>query len=90
MVEATLDLDELTNHNFVIKPDFNDRLRNIKERLDEVRDNLDDQHAKAGRDLGMELNKKLHLENHSTYGYCLRVTRNVSGTYDEFGANFER
>lgn len=31
-----------------------------------------------GRDLGLELDKKLHLENNPTYGYCFRVTKNVS------------
>lgn len=75
MVEATLDLSELANHNFVIKPDFDDKLRMIKESLDEVRDALDEQHRKAGKELKLELDKRLHLENHSLYGYCLRVTR---------------
>lgn len=75
MVEATLDLDELANHNFVIKPDFDDKLRRIKDSLDEIRDSLDEQHRLAGKELKLDIEKKLHLENHSTYGYCLRVTR---------------
>lgn len=31
-------------------------------------------------DLDMELDKKLHLENSPTYGYCFRVTKNVCST----------
>jgi DNA mismatch repair protein MSH2 len=75
MVEATLDLSELENHNFVIKPDFDEKLRTIKDSLDQVRDQIDEQHRLAGKDLKLDIEKKLHLENHSTYGYCLRVTR---------------
>ena len=75
LVEATVDLNELTHHNFVIKPDFDDNLRQIKEALDETRDKLDEQHRLAGKELRMDTEKKLHLENHHVYGYCLRVTR---------------
>ena len=75
LVEATLDLSELAQHNFVIKPDFDDNLRQIKEALDDTRDKLDEQHRLAGKELRMDTEKKLHLENHHVYGYCLRVTR---------------
>ncbi|EST05312.1 DNA mismatch repair protein MutS, core [Kalmanozyma brasiliensis GHG001] len=79
LVEATLDLNELTHHNFVIKPDFDDNLRQIKEALDDTRDKLDEQHRLAGKELRMDTEKKLHLENHHVYGYCLRVTRTDAG-----------
>ncbi|CBQ73427.1 probable DNA mismatch repair protein MSH2 [Sporisorium reilianum SRZ2] len=79
LVEATLDLNELAQHNFVIKPDFDDNLRQIKEALDDTRDKLDEQHRLAGKELRMDTEKKLHLENHHVYGYCLRVTRTDAG-----------
>lgn len=79
LVEATIDLNELTHHNFVIKPDFDDNLRQIKEALDDTRDKLDEQHRLAGKELKMDTEKKLHLENHHVYGYCLRVTRTDAG-----------
>lgn len=37
MVEQTLDLDELDNHNYVIKPDYDPRLQEIAGKLTEVR-----------------------------------------------------
>jgi DNA mismatch repair protein MSH2 len=77
MVEATLDLDELQHHNFVIKADYDDKLRRIKTSLDAVRDNLDDEHRRVGKQLNIDITKRLHLENHSSYGYCFRVTRTV-------------
>lgn len=43
-----------------------------------MRDELDEEHVEVGDDLGIELDKKLHLENNQGYGYCLRLTKNVS------------
>lgn len=38
---------------------------------------MDAEHARVGRELGLELDKKLRLENDATYGYCFRLTKNV-------------
>jgi DNA mismatch repair protein MSH2 len=40
-------------------------------------DGLDAEHREVGQDLGLELDKKLHLENNPTHGYCFRVSKNV-------------
>ncbi|KAF9508136.1 hypothetical protein BS47DRAFT_1398014 [Hydnum rufescens UP504] len=75
MVEQTIDLDELDKHNYVIKPEYNSRLQELAASLAEVRDALDTEHRGVGEDLGLELDKKLHLENHSSYGYCFRLSK---------------
>ena len=49
-----------------------------------MRDGLDEEHGKAGEDLGLELDKKLHLENSPVYGYCFRLTKNVSHSVSYF------
>jgi hypothetical protein len=67
----------MTSHNYVIKPDFDEGLQEIKERLIEARDGLDEEHQRVGRDLSLDTDKKLHLENQQVYGYCLRVTKAV-------------
>ena len=36
MVEQTLDLEELDRHNYVIKPDFDERLQELAQKLMEV------------------------------------------------------
>lgn len=36
MVEQTLDLDELDNHNYVIKPDYDPKLQELAGKLTEV------------------------------------------------------
>ncbi|KAF5369844.1 hypothetical protein D9758_001399 [Tetrapyrgos nigripes] len=89
MVEQTLDLDELDKHNYIIKPDYDPKLQELAEKLGEVRDSLDEEHKDVGRDLDIELDKKLHLENNPTYGYCFRLTKNdaknLSKKYIELG-----
>jgi DNA mismatch repair protein MSH2 len=79
MVEATVDLDALDNHEFIIKPDFDDQLRTIRKRLDKLKYDMDVEYRRAGKDLGQELDKKLFLENHRVHGWCLRLTRTESG-----------
>ncbi|KAJ7885085.1 muts domain V-domain-containing protein [Mycena olivaceomarginata] len=51
MVEQTIDLEELDRHNYVIKPEYDENLGALAEKLN---------------------------ENNQTYGYCFRVTKNVS------------
>ncbi|GAA5858048.1 hypothetical protein JCM8547_006678 [Rhodosporidiobolus lusitaniae] len=76
LVETTIDLSELSRHNFVIKPEFDDSLRELMEKLEGVRDGLDDEHKSVARDLNMDPNGKvLHFEQHSMFGYCFRLTR---------------
>lgn len=77
MVEQTLDLSELERHNYVIKPDYDPRLRKLADQISAARDGLDEEHRDVANDLNLELDKKLHLENSATYGYCFRLTKNV-------------
>ncbi|PPQ65114.1 hypothetical protein CVT24_003005 [Panaeolus cyanescens] len=91
MVEQTLDLDELDNNNYVIKPEYDPKLQELADKLSKIRDGLDSEHHDTGEDLGLELDKKLHLENHQVYGYCFRVTKTdgnkVSKKYIELGTS---
>lgn len=78
MVETTIDLEELDRHNYVIKPEFDEGLVELKTRLEAVRDGLDGEHRTVARNLDMETdNKILHFEQNPLYGYCFRLTRKV-------------
>ena len=77
MVETTVDLDALDNHEFKIKPEFHEDLRNISTRIDELKSKMDVEHKRAARDLGVEIDKKLFLEDHRVHGWCFRLTRTV-------------
>ena len=79
MVETTVDLDALDNHEFIIKPEFDDSLRIIRKKLDKLKNDMEAEHRKVGRDLGQDTEKKLFLENHRVHGWCFRLTRNEAG-----------
>ena len=82
MVQDTLDLDELENHNFVVKPDYDAELQLLADKLKDIRDGLDTEHKRVGRELDMDLDKKLHLENSPVHGYCFRISKNVSTSWE--------
>ncbi|KAL7268791.1 MSH2 protein [Rhizina undulata] len=79
LVEATVDLKALDNHEYIIKPEFNDDLKIIRERLDKLKGEMDREHRKIGRDLSLDVDKKLFMENHKVHGWCFRLTRTESG-----------
>ncbi|KAL2826976.1 muts domain V-domain-containing protein [Aspergillus cavernicola] len=79
MVETTVDLDALENHEFIIKPEFDDSLRVIRKKLDKLRHDMYLEHKGVARDLDQEMDKKLFLENHRMHGWCFRLTRNEAG-----------
>ncbi|KAK4192287.1 putative DNA mismatch repair protein msh-2 [Podospora australis] len=79
MVETTVDLDALENHEFIIKPDFDDSLRVIRKRLDKLRSEMDREFSEAANDLEQEKDKKIFLENHRVHGWCMRLTRTEAG-----------
>ncbi|KAI9459285.1 DNA mismatch repair protein MutS [Boletus coccyginus] len=67
MVETTLDLASLDTHIYTIKPEYDEGLQRLATKLMEARDGLDAEHRVIGKDLGLSLDKKLHLENSATY-----------------------
>jgi DNA mismatch repair protein MSH2 len=79
MVETTVDLDALDNHEYIIKPEFDDSLRTIRKKLDRLRYDMDNEFSAAADDLGQEQDKKIFLENHKVHGWCMRLTRTEAG-----------
>lgn len=79
MVETTVDLDALDRHEFIIKPEFDEALRILRQKLDKVQSDMASEHRRVGKDLDQELEKKLFLENHRVHGFCFRLTRTEAG-----------
>ncbi len=79
MVETTVDLEALDNHEFIIKSEFDESLRTIRKRLDKLKREMESEHKRAGDDLNQDTEKKLFLENHKVHGWCFRLTRNEAG-----------
>ena len=80
MVEATIDLAALEDHQFVIKPDFDDNLKTYRKRMDDLKEEMTQEHIRVGNDLKQDTEKKLKLEQQHVYGWCLRLTRNEAGS----------
>jgi DNA mismatch repair protein MSH2 len=79
-VEDTIELSDIHHGRTVLKATLDGDLEALQEDLVRVRDLLDDEHDRVAKDLGVEKNKKLHLENHQVYHYSLRITKAVSPT----------
>lgn len=79
MVETTVDLEAVDNHEYKIKPEFDDSLRIITKKIEKLRSEMDSEHRVASKDLGQEMDKKLFLEHHKVYGWCMRLTRTEAG-----------
>lgn len=75
MVETTVDLDALDHHEFIIKPEFDESLRTIRQKLDRLKNDMEVEHKRVGKDLDQDTDKKLFLENHRVHGWCFRLTR---------------
>ena len=91
MVETTVDLAALDNHEFIIKPEWDDTLRIVRKKLTKLRAGMSEEHVRVGGDLEQDLDKKLFLENHRVHGWCFRLTRTEAGcirnkkAYSEIG-----
>lgn len=80
LVETTVDLDAIDNHEFIIKPEFNEDLQNIKARIDDLKADMNQEHKHASKDIGLEIHKKLFLEDHKAHGWCFRLTKTEAGS----------
>ncbi|CAG8485215.1 3624_t:CDS:2, partial [Gigaspora rosea] len=63
LVETTVDFEAAEHHHYVLKVDFNDELKVIKEKLDKTIREMNKKHQIVGRKLGLDTEKKLHFEN---------------------------
>ncbi|ORX58397.1 DNA mismatch repair protein [Piromyces finnis] len=75
LVESTIDLEATEDHEYLIKAEFDEDLLKLREEMKSLLVEINEESEKAADDLGLELNKKLKLENNSMYGYHFRIPR---------------
>ncbi|KAJ3142593.1 MutS-like protein [Physocladia obscura] len=75
MVETTVDIAAAENHEYVIKADFDEALQATKVAKEKLEKQLVPEAERVADDLGVEYEKKLKLEQHSQYGWHLRLTK---------------
>ncbi|PVU98376.1 hypothetical protein BB560_005685 [Smittium megazygosporum] len=74
MVEATIDLELVDSHQYVVKPDYDENLQSNE--MDQAMKLMVREQSRVADALNMEAEKKLKLEKSSLYGYCFRLSRN--------------
>ncbi|KAK7068453.1 MutS-like protein [Halocaridina rubra] len=74
MIETTVDMEQAKNGEYVIKPDFDEALSDLRETMNNLEGDIQRQLRKAANDLSLEPGKSIKLESNAQLGYFLRVT----------------
>ncbi|KAJ3212968.1 MutS-like protein, partial [Dinochytrium kinnereticum] len=75
LVETTIDLEAAENHEYLIKADFDSHLEETRVAKKKLEKQLLPEASRVADDLGVDLEKKLKLEQNSVYGWHLRLTK---------------
>ena len=73
MIETTLDFNAASQNNYRVNPSFDDELKVLYDKQEEVRGNIEASLNKIARYIGLD-KKNIKLELSSQHGYCFRVT----------------
>ncbi|KAI7828283.1 muts domain V-domain-containing protein [Kickxella alabastrina] len=75
LVETTVDLEMADQHEFMLRADFDEALQDTRAQMDSAMDLILAQLQQVSDALDLEAYKKVKLEKHASFGYCLRVSR---------------
>ncbi|XP_057804951.1 DNA mismatch repair protein MSH2 [Salvia miltiorrhiza] len=75
LVEASVDLDQLENGEYMISSGYDSQLLTLKNEQESLEHQIHDLHITAANDLDLALDKALKLEKGTQYGYAFRITK---------------
>ncbi|KAF9134450.1 MutS-like protein, partial [Mortierella sp. 14UC] len=78
LVETTIDLDSIDNHEYLIKADFDQGLKVLRKKMETLKLEMQREHERVSVVLNMEVDKKLKMEDHQIHGWGFRLSRNDS------------
>nr|CAD7199111.1 unnamed protein product [Timema douglasi] len=74
MIESTIDMDLVDRGEFLVKPDFDDDLQEMRNSMNSIEDQIKKLLSRVASDLNLEAGKTLKLESNNQLGYFFRVT----------------
>lgn len=73
-LENATSASAFSNSMLAINPEYDESLMNLSKKLDKVQKSMHNIHADVGDELGMELNRKLKLEDRSSFTWMVFQT----------------
>lgn len=75
LVEASVDLDQLENGEYMISSGYDSQLATLKNEQESLENQIHDLHRETASNLDLSLDKALKLEKGTQYGYVFRITK---------------
>ncbi|TKY54940.1 DNA mismatch repair protein MSH2 [Spatholobus suberectus] len=75
LVEASVDLDQLENREYMISPSYDSTLANLKEQQELLESQIYNLHRQTADDLDLPIDKALKLDKGTQFGHVFRITK---------------
>ncbi|MED6172134.1 MutS-like protein [Stylosanthes scabra] len=75
LVEASVDLDQLENREYMISSSYDPTLTKLKEQQESLEDQIHKLHRQTADDLDLPVDKALKLDKGTQFGHVFRITK---------------